>query len=407
MITSIREPMKDNTLLIHCNFCGKSRGEVGKLIVANDAGICDECIDLCSGILNRERNDTFRSDKKINRALDPVKIKQFLDLYVIGQEAAKIALSVGVTNHYKRVFFETKLELEKSNVLMYGATGSGKTLLARTIARYLNVPFVIADATTLTEAGYVGDDVDTMIARLFAEANYDVTACQRGIVFLDEIDKIGRKTESPSITRDVSGEGVQQALLKLIEGTVCRVPIGNNKKHPSLDQVEINTTNILFIASGAFSDLNKVIEQRQRGTSMGFHSIAINTNKSNKADWEDFIHYGMIPELVGRFPVLVLIEDLTLDDFVTILTKPKNNLVKQMQFYFEADAVQLDFTPDALYTIAQESAEMKIGARGLKSVIERTLQPYLYKMTEIKEAGYKKIQITAETVKYNTEPIYT
>lgn len=397
---------ENNTLLIHCNFCGKSRNEVGKLIVANEAGICDECIDLCSGILNKERNDTFRSDKKINRALDPIKIKQFLDLYVIGQDEAKIALSVGITNHYKRVFFTSKVELEKSNILMHGSTGSGKTLLAKTIARYLNVPFVIADATTLTESGYVGDDVDTMIARLFAESDYDVEACQRGIIFLDEIDKVGRKSEGPSITRDVSGEGVQQALLKLVEGTVCRVPIGNNKKHPSLDQIDIDTSNILFIASGAFSDLSKVIQQRH-GTGMGFNSVVKDTNKSTKANWEDFIHYGMIPELVGRFPVLVPIDELTLDDFVAVLTKPKNNLVKQMQFYFEADAVQLDFTPEALYTIAQEAANMKIGARGLKSVIERTLQPYLYKINEIKSAGYKKIQISAETVKYNTEPIYT
>jgi ATP-dependent Clp protease ATP-binding subunit ClpX len=397
---------ENNTLSIHCNFCGKSRNEVGKLIVANEAGICNECIDLCSGILNKERNDTFRSDKKINRALDPIKIKQFLDLYVIGQDEAKVALSVGITNHYKRVFFTSKVELEKSNILMHGSTGSGKTLLAKTIARYLNVPFVIADATTLTESGYVGDDVDTMIARLFAEADYDVEACQRGIIFLDEIDKVGRKSESPSITRDVSGEGVQQALLKLVEGTVCRVPIGNNKKHPSLDQIDIDTSNILFIASGAFSDLSKVMEQ-QRGTSMGFNSVVKDTNKSAKANWEDFIHYGMIPELVGRFPVLVPVQELTLDDFIEVLTKPKNNLVKQMQFYFEADAVQLEFSPEALHTIAQEAVKMKIGARGLKSVIERTLQPYLYKINEIKSAGYQKIQISAETVKYNTEPIYT
>jgi ATP-dependent Clp protease ATP-binding subunit ClpX len=400
--------MKDNnTLLIHCNFCGKTRNDVNKLIVANDAGICDECIDLCSGILNKERNDTFRADKKINRALDPVKIKQFLDLYVIGQDAAKIALSVGVTNHYKRVFFNSRVELEKSNILLFGSTGSGKTLLARTIARYLNVPFVIADATTLTESGYVGDDVDTMIARLFAEADYDVEACQRGIVFLDEIDKIGRKSEGPSITRDVSGEGVQQALLKLVEGTVCRVPIGNNKKHPSLDQIDIDTTNILFIASGAFSDLDRIIEQRCRGTGIGFRSTTNNIKTSNTADWEDFIQYGMIPEFVGRFPVLVSVDELTLDDFVSILIKPKNNLIKQMQFYFEADSVALEFTPEAVKTIAEEAASMKIGARALKSIIERTLQPFLYKISEIKQAGYKKIQITAETVKYKTEPIYT
>ncbi len=388
---------------IHCNFCGKGRSEVTKLIIANDAGICDECISLCSNILHKESNDVIRKDKKLVKALDPIKIKKHLDQYVIGQDSAKIAISVGVVNHYKRIFFESNVELEKSNILLYGPTGSGKTLLARTIARYLNVPFIIADATTLTESGYVGDDVETVISGLFAAADYNVEHCEQGIVFLDEVDKISRKSEGASVTRDVSGEGVQQALLKLVEGTRCKISLNGNKKHPSLDQIEIDTSKILFIAGGAFSDLNKIVERRQRGTSIGF-AAASPSDQSAEATPEDFIKFGMIPEFCGRFPITVPIDHLTQSDFVRILTEPKNNLIAQMQFYFESDEVELAFTEGAIDAVAELAYNQSIGARGLKTILERTLMPYLYTLAEIKKQGFRKIEITDKVVKYNDAP---
>jgi ATP-dependent Clp protease ATP-binding subunit ClpX len=395
--------MSEQTLTIHCNFCGKSRNEVTKLIIANDAGICDECISLCSNILHRENNDQIRKDKKINRALDPIKIRNHLDNYVIGQDAAKIAISVGVVNHYKRIFFESNVELEKSNIMLYGPTGSGKTLLAKTIARYLNVPFVIADATTLTEAGYVGDDVESIISGLLAAADNDVERCEQGIIFLDEVDKIGRKSEGASITRDVSGEGVQQALLKLVEGTRCRVSVNGGKKHPALDQVEIDTSKILFIAGGAFSGLEKIVERRQRGTSIGF-ATNNNNDSNNEATPEDFIKFGMIPELCGRFPITVAVDRLTKEDFIRILLEPKNNLIAQMQFYFESDEVELEFTAEAIDAVAELAYNQAVGARGLKTILERTLMPYMYTLSEIKKQGFKKIEITANVVKYNDAP---
>ena len=395
--------MSENTLTIHCNFCGKSRNEVTKLIIANDAGICDECISLCSNILNKENNEQIRKDKKINRALDPIKIKQHLDQYVIGQDGAKIAISVGVVNHYKRIFFESSVELEKSNILLFGPTGSGKTLLAKTIARYLNVPFVIADATTLTEAGYVGDDVESIISGLLAAADNDVERCEQGIIFLDEVDKISRKSESASITRDVSGEGVQQALLKLVEGTRCRISINGSKKHPALDQIEIDTSKILFIAGGAFSGLDAIVERRQRGTSIGF---ATSPTVIDHADVipEDFVKFGMIPEFTGRFPIAVGVDRLSQTDFVKILTEPKNNLLAQMRFYFESDEVELIFTPEAIDAVAELAYNQQIGARGLKTILERTLMPYMYTLSEVKRQGFKKIEITDKVVKYNDPP---
>jgi ATP-dependent Clp protease ATP-binding subunit ClpX len=394
--------MSENNPAIQCNFCGKGRNEVTKLIIANDAGICDECISLCSSILNKETNDQIRKDKKINRALDPIKIKNHLDEYVIGQDAAKIAIAVGVVNHYKRIFFESNVELEKSNILLFGPTGSGKTLLAKTIARYLNVPFIVADATTLTEAGYVGDDVESIVSSLLAAADNDISRCEQGIIFLDEVDKIARKSESASLTRDVSGEGVQQALLKLVEGTRCRVSISGGKKHPSLDQLEIDTSKILFIAGGAFAGMDKIIERRQRGTSIGFATTERDVDTEIIPD--DFIRYGMIPEFTGRFPITVPIDELTQADFVRILKEPKNNLIAQMKFYFESDEVELEFTPEAIDAVAELAYNQHIGARGLKTILERTLMPYMYTLNEIKKQGFKKIEITANVVKYNDPP---
>jgi len=392
-------------LQVHCNFCGKNRNEVDKLIVANDAGICNECISLCSNIINKERNDEFRKDKKVSKALDPIKIKNHLDEYVIGQDAAKIALSVGVVNHYKRIFFESAVELEKSNILVFGPTGSGKTLLAKTIARYLNVPFVVADATTLTEAGYVGDDVESIIGGLLSAADNDVARCEQGIIFLDEVDKIARKSEGASITRDVSGEGVQQALLKLVEGTKCKVSVNGGKKHPALDQVEIDTSKILFVAGGAFPGLEKLVERRQRGSNIGFNGPLSTENlDSTQVTPEDFIKFGMIPEFCGRFPITVQIDELTVDDFIRILKEPKNNLLAQMKFYFESDEIELTFTDDAVLAVAELAHEQHVGARGLKTILERTLMPYMYTLAEIKKQGFKKIEITDKVVKYNDPP---
>ena len=392
---------------IHCNFCGKGRSEVEKLIVANDAGICNECIDLCSNILTKEQNDRIRADKKITRALDPAKIKTYLDKYIIGQDESKIALCVSLVNHYKRVFLNSAIEIEKSNLLILGPTGSGKTLMARAAARYLNVPFVIADATTLTQAGYVGEDVESVIGRLLSEAENDVDRCQQGIVFIDEIDKIGRKSESATITRDVSGEGVQQALLKLVEGTKCSVTVNGNKKHPSVETVEIDTTNILFIAAGAFDGLEKIMDRRRNKTSMGFNTSAkVEPTPDQRVEPEDMVQYGMIPEFIGRFPIMVRTQELELEDLTRILIEPHNSLLKQMQFFFEADGIELDFENEALLAIAQQAHDQKTGARGLKSVMERLLMPYMFDLLTLKSSGVKKIKIMEDTVKYNHDPIY-
>jgi len=392
---------------IHCNFCGKGRSEVEKLIVANDAGICNECIDLCSNILTKEQNDRIRADKKITRALDPSKIKTYLDKYIIGQDESKIALCVSLVNHYKRVFLNSAIEIEKSNLLILGPTGSGKTLMARAAARYLNVPFVIADATTLTQAGYVGEDVESVIGRLLSEAENDVDRCQQGIVFIDEIDKIGRKSESATITRDVSGEGVQQALLKLVEGTKCSVTVNGNKKHPSVETVEIDTTNILFIAAGAFDGLEKIMDRRRNKIGMGFNTSAkVDPTPDQRVEPEDMVQYGMIPEFIGRFPIMVRTQELLLEDLTRILIEPHNSLLKQMQFFFEADGIELDFENEALLAIAQQAHDQKTGARGLKSVMERLLMPYMFDLLTLKSSGVKKIKIMEDTVKYNHDPIY-
>lgn len=397
--------MTEQVQQLNCNFCGKNRSEVDKLIVANNAGICNECIDLCSSILDKEKIEKIKTNKKVGRGLDPIKIKQFLDQYVIGQDEAKIALSVGVCNHYKRVFLNPKLELEKSNILFFGPSGTGKTLLARTIAKYLDVPFVIADATTLTEAGYVGEDVESVVARLLSEAEYNVERCEQGIIFLDEIDKIGRKSESASLTRDVNGEGVQQALLKLVEGTKCRVSINGGKRHPTLDQVEIDTSKILFIAGGSFVDLDNIINNRKNPSTMGFQGT-IKSDDVDRTDVlpDDFIKFGMIPEFTGRFPITVHTNDLTIGDYKTILVKPKNSLIKQMQFYFQVDGLELLLEESAIDQIAQQALEMKIGARGLKTVLEKKLTPFFYILQTLKADGVKKIKFNGDCIKYDTLP---
>ena len=385
---------------VYCNFCNKSRSEVTKLIVANDAGICDECIELCSTILNKEKNDDLKKEKKLNGVLDPVKVKRYLDAHIIGQDAAKITLSVAIVNHYKRIYFKPATEIEKSNILVFGPTGSGKTLLARKIANYLKVPFVIADATTLTEAGYVGEDVESLIGRLLAEADYDVERCEQGIVFIDEIDKIARKSESPTV-RDVSGEGVQQALLKLVEGTKCKVKIGANRKNAVSDTVEVDTKNILFIAAGAFADIDKIISQRcNNKTSMGFTGVPgrVESNRTSFTQ-EDFIKFGMIPEFTGRFPIITHVDELTIDSMIRILVEPKNNLIKQMQFYFDIDNIDLTFTDGAIAAIAEQALAMKSGARALKGILENVLQPYLFDIEAIKKSGQKSIEITEEIIR--------
>lgn len=388
-----------------CNFCGKNRSEVDKLIVANDAGICNECIEFCADLLSRERVKNLQSDKKINKALNPVKIKNYLDEYVIGQTDAKTALAVAVVNHYKRVFLQPSIEIEKSNLLIYGPTGSGKTLLAKTVAKYLNVPFVIADATTLTQAGYVGDDVESVIGRLLSAADNDIERCEQGIVFIDEIDKIGRKNESSSLHRDVGGEGVQQALLKLVEGTRCTV--NATKKHSSNDSVEVDTSNILFIAGGAFEGLDKIVGSRQNSVGIGFTS-AQTAHQVNMQEImpEDFIKYGLIPEFIGRFPITVGINTLELEDLTRILIEPKNSLIQQMIWLFETDGIELEFEDTAILTIAQTALDRGVGARGLKSIVEQSLMSSMYSLNELKRQGISKVRITSEVITEHKEPEY-
>jgi ATP-dependent Clp protease ATP-binding subunit ClpX len=388
----------------HCSFCGKNKDLVRKLIVGDRVGICNECVNLCQDLLVEEIETEPVAEP--NR-LDPRAIKQHLDLYVIGQDQAKMVLSVAIVNHYKRLAnTKNSVEIEKSNILMLGPTGSGKTLLARSVARYLDVPFAIADATSLTEAGYVGDDVESLVAKLLQAANGDVERAQRGIVFVDEIDKISRRSESASITRDVSGEGVQQALLKLVEGTRCRVPANSvgGRKHPAGEMIEVDTTDILFIAGGAFTGLEDLIKQRRLGTAMGFGAelSAARDCDLDEVIPDDLIRYGMIPEFVGRFPSWVTLQSLSVDDMIKVLTSVRHNLIDQYKWLFEQDRVTLEFESSAVRAMAERALQSGTGARGLHSEIERILLPHMFDIISYTEQGINKVLITEAQVNIPT-----
>lgn len=383
-----------------CDFCGKSKEEVEKLIVGDQSSICNDCVGLCVDILKDEKIKDFPIDKRV---LNPVLIKEFLDEYVIGQEEAKIGLSVAVSQHFKRINNPSKsIKLEKTNVLLLGPTGCGKTMLARKIAEYLEIPFAICDATGITEAGYVGDDVESILTRLISAADGDVQRASRGIVYIDEIDKIARKGENVSITRDVSGEGVQQALLKMIEGSIMRVPTQGKRKHPNGDVTEIDTSGIMFICGGAFVGLDKIIQQRMNQRSIGFHA-EISDNKDVEKVYrniinKDIIQYGFIPEFVGRFGLILNVDELSDSNLVSVLKEPKNSIVKQYQYIFELDNIDLQFEDDALTAIAKKAKELKTNARGLKNIIEKVLLPYQFDAVNLVERGLKKIVISKEVI---------
>ena len=392
--------MKSPETLDNCSFCGKHKDSVAKLIVGADVSICNECVDLCETLLKEDI--PVKAKEVTDDTLDPRAIKDHLDQYVIGQDHAKMVLSVAIANHYKRIAnADPDVEIEKANILMLGPTGSGKTLLARTVARYLDVPFVIADATSLTEAGYVGDDVESLINRLFAAAGGDVAKTQRGIVFVDEIDKISRRSESASITRDVSGEGVQQALLKLVEGTKCRITPQGGRKHPAGDTIEIDTANILFIAGGAFVGLDKIVKSRVKGTSIGFNARVSEDQDTNHLDQttpDDLIKFGMIPEFVGRFPSWVALSELTKTDLIRILQDVKHSYVSQYQWIFKRDNVNLEFSADSLDLIAERTITNKTGARGLHSELERVLLPHMYNLAKYRKTGIQVLNINTDLV---------
>jgi ATP-dependent Clp protease ATP-binding subunit ClpX len=379
----------------HCSFCGKHKSSVSRLIVGHEVAICSECVELCDKLIKDKKTNSKQSSTI--DIPDPRDIKEYLDQYVVGQEEAKIVLSVAITNHYKRIS-SPENEVDKSNILMIGPTGTGKTLLAKTVAEYLNVPFAVADATTLTEAGYVGDDVDSVITRLYQNADNDVERTQRGIIFLDEIDKIARKSESATVSRDVSGEGVQQALLKLVEGTKVKInPTGGRKSDAS---VEIDTTNILFIAGGAFVGLEKIIKNRIQGTAMGF-GAQLTTDAV--VDYEivspdDLVKYGMIPEFVGRFSSSVSLHGLTKEQLISILTEVKHNFVEQYQWLFYQDGVELQFESESLNLIAERTFKTKTGARGLHSELERILLPHMYDLPRYRKQSISTVAITSKLV---------